>query len=141
MTLSPTSNVTSPPVGSAVWEGQSRAGSPLSIADHAARIQRKLAGKQPILPLRESARPHAAYARKYHSDARLRDLMGARLWRHPHVPAFAVLLRAASEGHLDVKPGGVPRMSRAVPSKLDPIGPEQVVCRAVFAMNVLDPGE
>src|SRR5262245_32020011 len=127
MTLSPTSNVTSPPVGSAVWEGQSRAGSLFSIADHAARIQRKLAGKRPIPPVRRSWRPYAAYGRKYQSDARLRDLMGARLWRHSYVPAFAILPRASGQRHLDMKSAGVPRMSCAVALQLDRMWLEQVV--------------
>src|SRR5262249_14699362 len=77
-----------------VWEGQSRAGSPLSIADPLARIQREMARNRPVFASSaRRAEPTQGKALKYQTGTRLRDLMRARQRLKSHVPALTIFTR------------------------------------------------
>src|SRR4051812_8476216 len=121
MTLSPTSNVTSPPVGSAVWVGQSRAGSPFSIADRGLEFNAKWpeTARFGSFAARRCNGRDVAYALKYHAQTGLRDLMRARQGLEPHVPAFAIFARSARERHVEVEPSRIPGVIRSIAAQLD----------------------
>src|SRR5262245_30888847 len=142
MTLSPTSNVTSPPVGSACMGRPKSCRQSFKYSRRAAQNSTRNGQKSatfcqfgPAWPL---PRPNAL---KYQTGTRLRDLIRARQRLQPHVPALTLFTRTARQRHFKAQARDIPLVRGPVPAKLDRVRAQEVGGGPVIAMFILDPGE